>query len=124
VFNSTSIGQSASGKATESLAVGYQAVAGTSGISTSTNGITAIGHKVNNQDGYSFRAGSEVTNQSILHVKDLGRLYVQGTQAGYVAPGYATGSEPTAVEGQIIFDSTTKKLKLYNGTAWETITSS
>jgi hypothetical protein len=124
VFNSTSVGQSASGKATESLAVGYQAVAGTSGISSSTNGITAIGHRVNNQNGYSFRAGSEVTNQCILHVKELGRLYVQGTQAGYVAPGYATGSEPTAVEGQIIFDSTTKKLKLYNGTAWETITSS
>lgn len=30
---------------------------------------------------------------------------------------------PTAVEGQLYYDSGTNKLKFYNGSAWETVTS-
>tara|TARA_R100000027_G_C2196258_1_gene78502 strand:- start:314 stop:490 length:177 start_codon:yes stop_codon:yes gene_type:complete len=31
---------------------------------------------------------------------------------------YATGSLPSAVEGDVVYDSTEKKLKVYNGSAW------
>ena len=64
-----------------------------------------------------------VGDRSQVTIGDLGRLSLIGVQAGYVAPGYATGTYPTAIEGQIIFNSTTKKLMVYNGTAWQTITS-
>lgn len=81
----------------------------------------SLGPFVNNSVENSFRAG--YSNVNTLHLKDLGRLHLEGTQAGYVAPSFASGAEPTAVAGQIIYDSTNNKLKFYNGTAWETITS-
>lgn len=43
-----------------------------------------------------------------------------------ILPSYATSSEPSTevVAGTMIYDSTLNKLKFYNGTAWETVTSS
>lgn len=36
-----------------------------------------------------------------------------------VEPGsYATASLPSAVEGDMVYDSTTKKLKVYDGSVW------
>lgn len=101
-----------------SLAVGYD-------CNVTGNDATAIGARVTNTTAGSARIGNEffsVTN--IMHLKDQGRLHLEGAQAAYIAPSYATASEPTAVAGAIIYDSTTNKLKFYNGTAWETITSS
>ena len=39
--------------------------------------------------------------------------------------GYASGNEPSngIAAGSIIYDTTNNKLKIYNGSAWETITS-
>lgn len=31
---------------------------------------------------------------------------------------YATGSLPSGVEGDVVYDSTEQKLKVYNGSAW------
>jgi len=44
----------------------------------------------------------------------------------FFVPQIATASLPTAsgVEGMIVYDTTTNKLVVSNGTAWETITSS
>ena len=45
--------------------------------------------------------------------------------AGFYVPQIATGSLPAAagVEGMLIYDTTTNKLVVSNGTAYETITS-
>lgn len=45
--------------------------------------------------------------------------------AGFYPPQIATASLPDAsgVEGMIVYDTTANKLKVSNGTAWETITS-
>jgi hypothetical protein len=49
---------------------------------------------------------------------------VSGTPrfAGTIYTPYSAPNSPTA--GQVYYDSATNKLKVYNGTAWETITSS
>ena len=83
----------------------------------------AIGANVTNSITHSAKVGS--SNQNALHIKNNGQLNLLGSSAGYVVPGYNTGSEPTNVpEGTLIFDKTTKKMKFYNGTTWETIQSS
>jgi len=45
--------------------------------------------------------------------------------AGFYPPQIATASLPTAsgVKGMVVYDTTANKLKVSNGTAWETITS-
>jgi len=50
--------------------------------------------------------------------------HMQATK--FFIPQIATASLPTAsgVEGMIVYDTTTNKLVVSNGTAWETITSS
>lgn len=46
--------------------------------------------------------------------------------AGFFPPQIATASLPAAagVEGMVVYDTTDNKLKVSNGTSWETITSS
>jgi hypothetical protein len=46
--------------------------------------------------------------------------------AGFYPPQIATASLPAAagVKGMIVYDTTANKLKVSNGSAWETITSS
>jgi len=66
------------------------------------------------------QAGGPVTIRSGFE----GQLYIGGSDAQYVIPSYASGSEPTGVTGGLIYDSTNNKLKFYNGSSWETVTSS
>lgn len=116
--SSIHIGQNATGGAgctgIYSIGLGYR-------IDATGLGSIAIGNTIQNYFEKSFRVGYRT--ECVLHLKNLGRLHLEGTQAGYVAPGFASGAEPTAVAGQIIYDSTTNKLKFYNGSSWETITS-
>ncbi|NLG27000.1 MAG: hypothetical protein GX557_03765 [Chloroflexi bacterium] len=46
--------------------------------------------------------------------------------AGFYPPQIATASLPAAagVKGMLVYDTTANKLKVSNGSAWETITSS
>lgn len=45
--------------------------------------------------------------------------------AGIFIPTFATASLPTTnAKGQLVFDSTTNKLKVWTGAAFETVTSS
>lgn len=61
-----------------------------------------------------------------MALKISGDTVVDDTRRGTfqsVFPGqYATGAEPaTAVAGDILWDSTEKKLVVYNGTSWDPI---
>jgi hypothetical protein len=42
----------------------------------------------------------------------------QFTTTGFAVPRYATGSLPTGVEGDLVYDSTTKNLKIKTDSAW------
>ena len=99
-----------------SVAIGY-------GARVDNQYSVAIGANVTNNITHSAKVGS--SNQNALHIKNNGQLNLLGSSAGYVVPSYNTGSEPTNVpEGTLVFDKTTKKMKFYNGTTWETIQSS
>jgi len=63
---------------------------------------------------------------------DSGGAATEYTETGYVlADGtramtsvtLTPGTVPTPVEGLVYYDSTANKLKFYNGSAWETVTS-
>lgn len=44
-------------------------------------------------------------------------------QNAYVAPNFTTAGLPTTSSGAVVYDTTVNKLKFFNGTIWETVTS-
>jgi len=88
------------------------------GLNTSATsaGAISVGTSITNNITNSFRAGFSTINA--IHLKDSGRLHLEGAQAAFVLPSYASGSEPTALEGCLIWDTTINKPSVYNGTDW------
>jgi len=92
---------------------------------------TAIGYRcdagvVTTDVAYSVKIGAgnpfASTDKNMLHLFSKGKLELYGDEAQYILPNYATGSIPaTTNEGGAVWDSTTKELKIYNGTAFTAI---
>jgi len=77
---------------------------------------------------YSVRLGYGVSgvNQSVLHLRAKGKLELIGDEAQFILPNYQVGSPATAIpsttiEGGMIWDASTKELKIYDGTAFTAI---
>jgi hypothetical protein len=114
------IGTNTTTAASNSCAIGNNA-------SASDNSY-AIGNGAISSQPYAMAIGmgatSDVANQVVLGnlystVKPGGNLVLSSASADPGSPGTYT----TPVPGMIYFNTGTKKLKFYNGTAWETITS-
>ncbi|MGS3503288.1 tail fiber/spike domain-containing protein [Citrobacter koseri] len=89
---------------------------------------------IDNAVEFGFDDGSTVKRWRVTHSIETrtnkisstsAQNYVEVTRA-FKFSGYATGSYPStaAFDTAVIYDTTTKKLKLWNGTTWETIQSS
>lgn len=89
---------------------------------------------IDNAVEFGFDDGSTVKRWRVTHsietrtnkiTSTSAQNYVEVTRA-FKFSGYATGSYPStaAFDTAVIYDTTTKKLKLWNGTTWETIQSS
>ena len=81
-----------------------------------------------------FDDGTTVKRWKVIHsievrtnklTSNTTQNYIESTRA-FKFSGYSTGSYPTAtgLSNAVIFDTTAKKLKLWNGTSWETVSSS
>lgn len=89
---------------------------------------------IDNAVSSGFDDGTTIKRWSVVHTAELRtnkltsnttQNYIESTRS-FKFSGYATSAYPTVttLNNAVIFDTTTNKLKLWNGTAWETIQSS
>ena len=83
--------------------------------------ISAIG----TDDNYlTFKAkDNTVGSVEVARLQGAADPYFQMTLAMRLNPIPTASLPATPVEGMLVYDDTTNKLKVYNGTAWETVTS-
>jgi len=136
-----SIGTGSDSLVTNGVAVGSGAQAGgAEGVAIGRNTKTelawqvAIGAQIDSasvttSETFSTKIGYGVAgvNLSLIHLMSSGKLELYGTEAQFVLPNYLVGSPAlptipiTTIEGGMIWDASTKELKIYDGTSWSAI---
>ena len=117
---STGEGQIAIG--VNSVCSGSFAIALGADAASSADRAVAIGQGVSGNIANSARIGVQSgAEKTIIHSKERGRLYLEGSQAAYILPGYLDASPPIGAEGGLIYITDTKVLKFFDGAVWAEI---
>ena len=112
-FESIAIGRLSKAELSWQTVLGQQIDAGS--VTTNENFSTKIGY------------GTPGANLTLMHLMSNGKLELYGDDAQFIFPNYQSGSPltdaipTTTIEGGAIWDSTTKELKVYDGTSFSAV---
>lgn len=98
----------------------------TKGITVTTSGLTVQAGGITVSNGNLTISTGKITLQNIdleYSVDGASKIFSIGASGMGFPQAGATADFSAPTEGLIFYDTTAKKLKFYNGTAWETVTS-
>ncbi len=120
-------GNNAIGLGASCVADGIHAIA-IGGAQATASSSVAIGRSVVNTIADSVRLGRDSSGtgvDNVLHLKDKGRLHLEGDNAAYNLPSYTVATVPTGSEGDMIYvtdgDAGSKCVAVFDGSNWKVV---